>query len=85
MTKTWAKELGRKGINVNAVAPGFIATPMVEKMPEKIDEEIIDELDEFNVELEDVKEEFTMFRKQAKNWYAEMINQAMKSNKVDIQ
>ena len=23
MTKTWAKELGRKGINVNAVAPGF--------------------------------------------------------------
>ena len=36
MTKTWAKELGRKGINVNAVAPGFIATPMVEKMPEKV-------------------------------------------------
>lgn len=35
MTKTWAKELGRKGINVNAVAPGFTATPMVEKMPEK--------------------------------------------------
>lgn len=36
MTKTWAKELGRKGINVNAVAPGFIATPMVQKMPEKV-------------------------------------------------
>lgn len=36
MTKTWAKELGRKGINVNAVAPGFTATAMVEKMPEKI-------------------------------------------------
>lgn len=36
MTKTWAKELGRKGINVNAVAPGFTATPMVEKMPEKV-------------------------------------------------
>ena len=36
MTKTWAKELGRKGINVNAVAPGFISTAMVEKMPEKI-------------------------------------------------
>lgn len=36
MTKTWAKELGRKGINVNAVAPGFTVTPMVQKMPEKV-------------------------------------------------
>ncbi len=36
MTKTWAKELGRKGINVNAVAPGFTATAMVSKMPEKV-------------------------------------------------
>lgn len=36
MTKTWAKELGRKGINVNAVAPGFTKTAMVEKMPDKI-------------------------------------------------
>lgn len=36
MTQTWAKELGRKGITVNAVAPGFIRTPMTEKMPEKV-------------------------------------------------
>ncbi|QUW22342.1 3-oxoacyl-ACP reductase FabG [Sporosarcina sp. Marseille-Q4063] len=36
MTKTWAKEFGRKGINVNAVAPGFTATAMVEKMPRKV-------------------------------------------------
>ncbi|KWU59532.1 3-oxoacyl-ACP reductase FabG [Priestia megaterium] len=36
MTKTWAKELGRKGINVNAVAPGFIETDMVKAMPDKI-------------------------------------------------
>lgn len=33
MTKTWAKELGKKGINVNAVAPGFIETDMVKSIP----------------------------------------------------
>jgi 3-oxoacyl-[acyl-carrier protein] reductase len=33
MTKSWARELGPKGINVNAIAPGFIATDMVKKMP----------------------------------------------------
>lgn len=36
MTKVWARELGRKGINVNAVAPGFIATEMVATVPEKV-------------------------------------------------
>lgn len=33
MTKTWARELARKGFTANAVAPGFIMTPMVEAMP----------------------------------------------------
>jgi 3-oxoacyl-[acyl-carrier protein] reductase len=40
MTKTWAKELGRKGINVNAVAPGFIETGMTAKVPDKVLEQM---------------------------------------------
>jgi len=36
MTKTWARELGKYGIRVNAIAPGFIATSMTQKMPEKV-------------------------------------------------
>ncbi|NLA23924.1 MAG: 3-oxoacyl-ACP reductase FabG [Bacteroidales bacterium] len=36
MTKTLGRELGRKGITVNAIAPGFIATEMVAKMPDNI-------------------------------------------------
>lgn len=35
MTQTWAKELGKKGITVNAVAPGYTLTEMVEAVPEK--------------------------------------------------
>ncbi|MGD6801329.1 3-oxoacyl-ACP reductase FabG [Rossellomorea aquimaris] len=40
MTKTWAKELARKGINVNAVAPGFTETAMVAEVPEKVIEKM---------------------------------------------
>ena len=36
MTRVWSRELGKFGIRVNAVAPGFIATDMVAAMPEKI-------------------------------------------------
>jgi 3-oxoacyl-[acyl-carrier protein] reductase len=36
MTRVWAREMGRKGVRVNAVAPGFILTDMVKKMPEKV-------------------------------------------------
>src|SRR5665648_153485 len=36
LTKSWAKELGKKGIRTNAVAPGFIVTDMTAKVPEKV-------------------------------------------------
>jgi 3-oxoacyl-[acyl-carrier protein] reductase len=36
MTRTWARELGRHNIRVNAVAPGFIATDMALAIPEKV-------------------------------------------------
>jgi 3-oxoacyl-[acyl-carrier protein] reductase len=36
MTRVWARELARRGITVNAIAPGFIATEMTRSMPERI-------------------------------------------------
>ena len=36
LTKSMAKELALRNINVNAVAPGFIETDMTQKLPEKI-------------------------------------------------
>lgn len=36
LTKTLAKELGKANVRVNAIAPGFVATEMVKRMPEKV-------------------------------------------------
>lgn len=41
MTRTWARELGKHKIRVNAVAPGFIATDMVKAMPSKVLEAMV--------------------------------------------
>ncbi len=40
LTKTIAKEYAQRGINVNAIAPGYIETPMTEALPEKAKEEL---------------------------------------------
>lgn len=42
MTKVWARELGKRGITVNAVAPGFIATDMTKTMPAKVLQNMIE-------------------------------------------
>lgn len=43
-TKSLAKEVGKKNIRVNAIAPGFIATDMTDKLPEKIVEEYLEKI-----------------------------------------
>ena len=39
-TKTVAREFAQRGINVNAIAPGYIETPMTDALPEKVKEEL---------------------------------------------
>jgi 3-oxoacyl-[acyl-carrier protein] reductase len=40
LTKTIAREFAQRGININAIAPGYIETPMTEVLPEKVKEEL---------------------------------------------
>jgi 3-oxoacyl-[acyl-carrier protein] reductase len=40
MTKTLAKEIGSRGVTVNAIAPGFIETEMTENLPEEMKEAV---------------------------------------------
>jgi 3-oxoacyl-[acyl-carrier protein] reductase len=43
-TKTWSRELGPKGIRVNAVAPGFVQTPILSTVPDKVLEQMRDQV-----------------------------------------
>jgi 3-oxoacyl-[acyl-carrier protein] reductase len=43
-TKTWSRELGPKGVRVNAVAPGFVQTPILGTIPEKVMQQVIDKI-----------------------------------------
>jgi 3-oxoacyl-[acyl-carrier protein] reductase len=40
LTKTIAREFAQRGINVNAIAPGYVETPMTDVLPEKVKEEL---------------------------------------------
>jgi len=44
LTKSIAKEYGKRNINVNAVAPGFISTEMTDKLSEKAEKELLDNI-----------------------------------------
>lgn len=41
MSKVWARELGKKGITVNTVAPGFVQTDMMGTIPDKVMEGLL--------------------------------------------
>jgi 3-oxoacyl-[acyl-carrier protein] reductase len=42
MAKTWARELGRKGIRANAVCPGFVETTILQTIPDKVMQAMVD-------------------------------------------
>jgi 3-oxoacyl-[acyl-carrier protein] reductase len=44
LTKTWARELGPKGVRVNAVCPGFVMTPILDTVPDAVRQRMIEKV-----------------------------------------
>ncbi|MEI6547967.1 MAG: 3-oxoacyl-ACP reductase FabG [Burkholderiales bacterium] len=44
LTKTWARELGPKGVRVNAVCPGFVMTPILDTVPDAVKQKMIEKV-----------------------------------------
>jgi len=69
MTRTWARELGRYGIRVNAVAPGFVATEIISAMPEKVVQIMVDRTPLGRVgDVADIAEAYLWLASDAATW-----------------
>jgi len=69
MTRTWARELGRFGIRVNAVAPGFVATEIISAMPEKVVQIMVDRTPLGRVgDVADIAEAYLWLASDAATW-----------------
>ena len=69
MTKTWARELGRYGIRVNAVAPGFVKTEIINAMPEKVLEGMVAHTPMGRIgDVEDIAEAYLWLASDAATW-----------------
>jgi 3-oxoacyl-[acyl-carrier protein] reductase len=69
MTKTWSRELGRFGIRVNAVAPGFVKTEIINDMPEKIINAMVAHTPMGRIgEVEDIAEAYVWLASDSASW-----------------
>jgi 3-oxoacyl-[acyl-carrier protein] reductase len=69
MTKTWARELGRFGIRVNAVAPGFVRTEIINAMPAKVLEGMVAHTPLGRIgDVKDIAEAYLWLASDAASW-----------------
>ena len=69
MTKTWSRELGKFGIRVNAVAPGFIKTEILGAMPDKILDAMVSHTPMGRIgDPSDIAEAYLWLASDAANW-----------------
>ena len=69
MTKTWARELGKFGIRVNAVAPGFVATEIIKAMPERVLEGMVAHTPMGRIgDVRDIANAYVWLASDAANW-----------------